>query len=86
LIQDYEDIQIETLKDLQSRYSVQEIGERLYMALLNGDNSTFNQITGVLEMELERIYKDQLNKEALDENEDEESKTTPVNEAREYIR
>jgi helix-turn-helix protein len=86
LIQDYEDIQIETLKDLQSRYSVQEIGERLYMALLNGDNSTFNQITGVLEMELERIYKDQLNKEASDGNEDEELKSTPVNEAREYIR
>jgi hypothetical protein len=86
LIQDYEDIQIETLKDLQSKYSVQEIGERLYMALLNGDNSTFNQITGVLEMELERIYKDQLNNEASDENEDEESKSTPSNEAREYIR
>ena len=86
LIQDYDNIQLTTLKDLQSRYSVQEIGERLYTALLKGDNSTFNQITGILEMELERIYKEQLISEEADENEDEEAKATPVNEAREYIR
>lgn len=58
LIQEYDNIQLSTLKDLQSRYSIQEIGEKLYTALLKGDNATFNQITGILEMELEKIYKE----------------------------
>jgi hypothetical protein len=42
LIQDYDNIQLTSLKELQSRYSIQEIGEQLYTALLKGDNSTFN--------------------------------------------
>jgi hypothetical protein len=38
LIQDYDNIQLTTLKDIQSRFSVQEIGNQLYIALLKGDN------------------------------------------------
>jgi hypothetical protein len=53
LIQEYETIQITRLKDLKERFSMQEIGSKLCQAILKNDKPVFDQIIGIVEIELE---------------------------------
>lgn len=55
LVEEYEDLSITSLKDIQAKYSLKEIGWKLQQGILKNDLPMFTHFVSIIQMELDAL-------------------------------
>lgn len=84
LIQEYDDLSICNLKDLQAKYSVAEIGRKIYQGIVTNNYQLFSQFISILELELQNLINQEKLKEASGSSSDDDDEQYYYEEDRKF--